>query len=462
MNQITTITRKYLFNGKEFYLQLITIALPIIIQNLITSSLNMVDTVMIGQLGEVEIAAVGIANQYFFLFNLIIIGISSGCGVFIAQFWGQGDIKNIKKILVLGLLISITVSLLFTVLARFYPEQIMSIFNKNPQVIREGIIYLKEVSISYVFTAVSFCYMMASRSIGKTFFPMLVSGLALVCNTFLNYVLIFGYLGAPALGVKGAAIATVIARLIEMLVLLSLIYLRIDVLKACWRDLKELSAEYAGKAFRTILPVVLNDSCWGLGFVVYSVVYGRIGTQAFTAVQITNTVQNLFTVVVFGMASAAAVMVGHRIGEGKEEEGEVYAWRFSALSLICGLLLGIMLATTAPSILLVFKISTEVYNSALHIMYITALFMPIRVFCIVQIIGVLRGGGDVRFSFVAEAITMWCIGVPVAFLSAFVLCLPVEYVVTLVMLEELTKFIVIIVRLLSKQWIKNLVQGMEI
>lgn len=462
MNRISSIARKYLFSGKSFYLQLITIALPIIIQNFISSSLNMVDTVMIGQLGEVEIAAVGIANQYFLLFNLIIIGISSGCGVFIAQFWGQEDKENIRRVLALGLLASITVSLFFTILARFYPEQIMNVFNKNPQVIREGAAYLRVVSISYVFTAISFGYMMASRSVGKTFLPMLVSGLALVCNTILNFILIFGYLGAPALGVEGAAIATVVARSMEMFVLVSLIYHRMDVLQARWCDLRHLTTEYIGKVLRTILPVVLNDTCWGLGFVLYSVVYGRIGTEAFTAVQITNTIQNLFVVIMYGMGSAAGVMVGHKIGEGKEEEGEGYAWRFAALSLVNGLFLGIMLAVTAPFILSLFKVSSDVYNSALYIMYITALIMPIRLFCFVEIVGVLRGGGDVRFSFVAEGITMWCIGVPLAFLGAFILHLPVEYVVTLVMIEELTKFAVIIVRLLSKQWIKNLVRGMQI
>ncbi len=460
MNTIKTLAQKYLFSGKAFYAQLLTLALPIIIQNFIGSSLNMVDTVMIGRLGETEIAAVGLANQFFLLFILIINGIHSGCGVFIAQFWGQGEKESIKKVLGLGLLAAVVVSLLFTIVALFYPESIVNIFNKDPQVIREGAVYLKVVSLSYVLTAISIGFGMASRSIGNTVLPMVVSALALGCNTFLNYVLIFGHFGAPQLGVEGAAIATAIARLVEMLVMVTLIYVRSDVLRVRLRDLVGISSEYVEKVFKTILPVVLNEGCWGLAFVVYSGVYGHISTQAFAAIQITNTIQNLFTVAIFGMASASAVMVGHKIGEGNEEEGEVYAWRFSALSWLSGLLIGALMAVSTPAILSLFNVSTAVYNSALRIQYITSLIMVIRVFNIVQIVGVLRGGGDVRFSLAAEATTMWCIGVPLAFFGAFTLRLPVEGVVALVMFEEVAKFTAIIFRLISRRWIKNLVHGM--
>lgn len=172
--------------------------------------------------------------------------------------------------------------------------------------------------------------------------------------------------------------------------------------------------------------------------------------------------QNLFTVAVFGIANAAAVMIGHKVGAGREEEGEEYAWRFSFLSLGTGILLGIMLALTAPLILSCFKVSGEVYDVTLYIMYFTSLIMPIRVYCTIGIVGILRGGGDVRFSFIAEGITMWLIGVPLAFISAFIFNLNVEYVVVIISIEELIKSIVVFMRLLTKQWIKNLVQEIEI
>lgn len=274
--------QKYLCNGKQFYWQLLILALPIILQNFITSSLNMVDTIMIGHVGETEIAAVGIANQYFFLFNLIIIGIHSGCSVFIAQFWGQKDKENIRKVLGIGLFASGIVAFFFSILATFCPNTIMMIFSEDPEVLKLGSAYLRVIGISYFFFGLSFGYSTAARSIGNTILPMLVSTFALFCNTFFNYLLIFGKWGLPALGVEGAAIATVIARILEALIL----YVctdRIEALKVTWKDLKGISREYVAKIYGTILPVVLNDSCWGLGFVVYSVVYARISTQAITA-----------------------------------------------------------------------------------------------------------------------------------------------------------------------------------
>jgi len=459
---LKNLAKKYLFSGKDFYSQLLVIAIPIIIQNFISSSLNMVDTVMIGRLGETEIAAVGLANQFFLLYNLLIMGIHSGCSVFIAQFWGKGEKEGIRKVLLVGLLASVSVSLLFTVIAFFYPENIVHIFSHDQQVIREGASYLKVVSISYVFTAISYGFGMASRSIGNTLLPMLVSALALSCNTFLNYVLIFGNFGTPQLGVEGAALATVVARVLEMLLLISIIYQRNEVLRVHLVGLSGISKVYVGRILKTVLPVILNDGCWALAFILYSVAYGRLSTQAFAAVQITNTIQNLFLVAVYGIASAASVMVGHKIGAGNNEEGVNYAWRFSALSWLGGLLIGGSMAAASPAILSLFNVSPNVYQSALRIQYITCLVMAIRVFNIVHIVGVLRGGGDVNFALIAEGITMWCIGVPLAFIGAFVLHLPVEWVVALVMAEEVAKFTAIMFRLLSKRWIKNVVNKLTV
>lgn len=461
MNRIKLMVKKYIFSGKEFYIRLITIALPIIIQNFIASSLNMVDTVMIGQVGEAQIAAVGIANQFFLLFNLVIIGIHSGCGVFISQFWGKGDRDNIRKVLGIGLLVSSAMALAFMAAALFFPEGIISIFNKDPLVISEGAAYLRIVCISYVFTAWSFGYAFASRSIGNAFMPMVVSALALGCNTLLNYMLIFGNMGAPVLGVRGAAIATVAARVFEALVLAAWIYISRSVLAIRFKELSGITGEFFTTVLKTVIPVVLNESCWALGFVVYSIAYGRIGMQAIAAVQICNTVQNLFTVAVFGMAAAAGVMVGHRVGENNIEEGRIYAYRFSALSIVGGLLAGVILAVSTPAILSLFKVSSEVYDSAKLILYITSFVMVVRFFNIVLIIGVLRGGGDAKYAFIAEGITMWFIGVPLAFVGAVVLHLPVHWVASLVMIEEVVKAIAIIARLISGQWIKNVVNEIK-
>ena len=231
----------------NFYGTLLKLAIPIVIQNLITTSINMIDTIMIGKLGEIEIAAVGIANQYFFLFNLLIIGLTSGAGVFISQYWGQKNEEYIQKTLGLSLIASIFSSILFTIIALLIPQTIIKLFNRDPYVIELGVDYLKIISISYIFTGISFAYGVSSRCIEDAVPPMLVSVIALITNATLNYIFIFGHLGFPAMGVKGAAIATLIARIVEAVVLVSYIYAKKAVLAANWRWMTDVSRNFVRK-----------------------------------------------------------------------------------------------------------------------------------------------------------------------------------------------------------------------
>jgi len=438
-----------------FYNTLLKLAIPIVIQNLITSSINMVDTIMIGKIGEIEIAAVGIANQYFFLFNLLIVGITSGAGIFISQYWGQKDKENIRRTLGLSLISSIIFSILFTIIAFIMPETIMKLFNKDPYVIGLGVHYLKIVSISYVFTAVSLVFGVASRCVEDTVAPMLVSIVALLVNASLNYIFIFGHLGFPAMGVKGAALATLIARIVEAIVLIFYIYAKKGVLSAKWKQMLDINKSFIQRALRTIIPVVINDMCWAIAMIIYAIAYGNLGTQAMAAVQITTTIQNIFMVFTFGLANGAAVMIGHQVGAGNIEEGKEYTRRFVKLSIIVGIFIGIILALSAPTVLSFFNISEEVHNSALKILYITSLIMCIKVLGVVTIVGILRGGGDAGYALKVEALTMWGVGVPLAFLGSFMFKFPVEIVVLLVGLEEVTKVVFALKRLKTSEWIRQ-------
>lgn len=461
MGKIKQLYREMLTDG-DFYQRMLKLALPIVIQNFLSSFLNMLDTVMVGKLGETEIAAVGIANQYFFFFNMFLFGLSAGCSVFISQFWGKGDLPNIKRILGIGLGSSIVVSLAFMVLGWLAPGKIMAFFNNDPQVIRLGAGYLKIVLVSYLFTGITIIYNFALRSIGNTVQPMFISGLALVCNAFFNYVFIFGKMGAPAMGVQGAALATVIARVVETSVLIVMVYKKKGVLAASVRELTDLSLEFVKKSYRTISPVILNDICWGLGAMVYAAVYGRMGTQAVAAVQICNTVSNLFMVATFGMSSAAAVMVGHSIGAGEYQLGRDYAQRFSVLAVVTGVGLGLLLAAVSPLILDFFNLSKLARDYSQVILYIISAIFFIRVFDIILIIGILRGGGDAKVSMLIEGFTMWFIGVPLTIMGAFVFKLPIYTVYALALLEEIAKGIIGMIRLKSGRWINNVTHGMGV
>lgn len=362
--QLQRLWRRFI-RDRGFYRQMLKIALPVMVQNFITSFLNMVDTAMVGRLGETEIAAVGIANQYFFIFLMFTIGLGAGCGVFIAQFWGKRDTGNSRRILGLGLFSSLLFSAVFIACGYLFPREIIAAFNKDPLVIFLGSDYLKTVLISYGFAGISIVYHFALRSIGDAFLPMTVSGVALLSNVFFNYIFIFGKLGAPALGVKGAALATVIARAVETGVTIALVYARKGVLAASLRDLTGFSREYVRKAYAMILPVILNDICWGAASLVYAAVFGRMGMQAVAVIQIVNTITNLFLITIFGIANAAAVMVGNSVGAGKARQAGLYARKFVVLSIVAGVFLGSLLAVFAPYILRIFNVSRKVQNPCL-------------------------------------------------------------------------------------------------
>lgn len=462
MRKIKHLLFRGLFDEPEFYRKMLKLALPIMIQNFISSFLNMIDTVMVGKLGETEIAAVGIANQYFFFFNMFMIGLSAGCGVFISQFWGKRDLTNIRRILGIGLSSSVIVSLVFIVLGLLFPGKIMALFNNEPMVIQLGAKYLRVVLISYLFTSITIVYNFSLRSTGNTIMPMLISGLALICNAFFNYVFIFGKMGASAMGVEGAALATVIARVVETSALMVMVYKGKGVLAASFTELTDLSLEFVKKSYRIILPVILNDIFWGLGTMVYTAVYGRMGTQAVAAVQICNTISNLFMVAIFGMSSAAAVMIGHSIGAGKYELGKDYARRFSILAVVAGIGLGLSLAAVSPLILNMFNLSKLARDYSRIILYIISIIFFIRVFDIILIVGILRGGGDARQALLIEGFTMWFIGVPLTILGAFVFKLPIYTVYALAICEEMIKGIIGIIRLKSGRWINNVTQNMVI
>lgn len=445
-------------NKSIFYSTLLKLAIPIVIQNLITSSINMIDTVMIGKLGESEIAAVGIANQYFFLFNLLLIGITSGVGIFISQYWGKKDQENIRRVLGISLISSVVFSVIFTIVALLIPESIMVLFNKDPYVINAGAGYLKIVSLSYIFTAISLVFGVSSRCVEDTVAPMLVSILALLTNATLNYIFIFGHLGFPAMGVKGAAFATLTARIVEASALVIYVYYKKGALAANIKEMLDISRSFVKTTMYTVVPVVINDMCWALASVIYSISYGNLGTQAMAAVQITTTVQNVFMVLSFGLASGAAVMIGNKVGAGEIDEAKDYTKRFLRLSVIVGLFIGGTLALSSPAVLSFFNISKEVYTSALRILYISSIIMFLKVLGVVIIVGILRGGGDATHALKIEGLTMWLIGVPLALLGSFVFRFPVEIVVLLVGFEELVKTVFSIKRLRTDAWINKVTE----
>ncbi|MEG2353207.1 MAG: MATE family efflux transporter [Clostridium sp.] len=443
---------------KSFFKSMITLALPITLQNLVSSSLNMVDTMMIGKLGANEIAAVGLANQFYFLFSLIIFGVSSGCAIFISQFWGKGDRKSIKRVLGISLLISSGIGVVFTILAVITPGMIMKFFTEDAVVIGLGKEYLIITGLSYIVTAISYTYSFASRSVGQPKLPLFTSTVALICNTVLNAIFIFGYFGFPAMGVKGAAIATLIARIVEMILIVGIIYAQKSVLAAKFSQMIDLSKDFIKIVLITIAPVILNEFLWSLGMTMYSVAYAKISIDAVAAVQIATTVKNLFMVVAFGLGNACAIMIGSEIGSGNEHKAMILGKRFIKLTIAIGAVLGVIIFIASGAITSFFNVTESVSQSTESILKLYSFIIPVNMLCSLFVVGVLRSGGDTKFSLFLEGGTIWFIGVPCAFLGALVFNMSIEAVVLLSSLELVVKLIIVFPRFFSQKWVKNLVK----
>ena len=442
---------------KEFLKGMLAIAVPVSLQNLISSSLNMIDTLMISSLGQSSIAAVGLANQIFFLYILLTFGINSGSSIFIAQFWGRDDVLSIKKVLGLAITISTIAGTIFTFIALVLPEFVMGLFIEEQEVIQLGASYLRIVGLSYIITAISFAFSIALRTTGRPGVPLKVSIISFTVNTALNYVLIFGKLGMPAMGIRGAALGTLIARIVEILLIVYAIYGTKSILAASFSELMSWKKDFVKRYIDTIYPVILTEGFWALGQVMYTAAYARIGEEATAAVQLTNTIQNVFFVIVRGLANACGVMVGSKVGAGEEDKAYEYAISFIIIATISGLVLGIVMALGPDIPLSLFRgLDPSLYAVSRRLLVFMGLTFVIRVYNTIAIVGVLRAGGETKVAMKIDLSTVWLIGVPLAFIGALVLKLPVEYVFLLVTMEEVVKAFLGIPIIKSGKWIKNL------
>lgn len=449
------------YKDPDYFSNIQKIALPIIIQQLMFSGLNMLGVILIGQKGDASVAAVGLAGQIAFLLNLVHFGIISGAAMFTAQFWGKHDIRNLRRVLGLCLMLAISASLIFFTLAQLLPSQILSIYSNDPIVIELGTSYIRTFSWTFLFFAITFSYALVMRSTGDVKIPTTVSVGALLISTFLSYSLIFGKFGLPELGIQGAAVAAVIARLLECVTLLIVTYARKLPVAASLHELTDFDRVFFRRVFRPMLPVILNELFWSLGITTYNIIYGRMGTQSYAAINIVSTIEQVGFVIFIGISNATSVLVGNRIGSGREDEAYLYAGRSLGLGILGGILLGIVLQFVKVPILSLYKVSPEVLQDAGRIINVVSFFLWVRVNNMTTVVGILRAGGDTRFSLFLDGIIIWIVGVPMAYLGAFVFNWPVYLVYLCAMSEEATKWFLGINRYFSRKWINNLTMHVE-
>lgn len=449
---------KVLLADKGFYKTLMRIAVPIALQQLVSSSVNLLDVLMVGQMGEVSIASLGLSNQVFFLMTVILFGVSSGMAIFSAQYWGKRDVVNIRRVLGIGLSISVSISFLFMLAVLFVPEKVIGFYTNDMDVIALGSQYLRIVGLCYIPTAISYTFMSVLRSTENVKLPTAVSALALSMNIFLNYTLIFGNFGMPALGVRGAAIGTAISRSVECLAMVFFAYRLRTPVAARIRELFSFDWAFFKNVLNTSFPALLNEGIWAFGITTYNSIYAHIGTDAIAAVNINSTIESMAFVVFIGSANAAAIMIGNRIGAGREDVAYDYGKRFIVLGIAGAVIVGIVLFFLRGSILSLYNISAQSQFFSYRLLFFFSLTLWVRVSNMTIFIGILRSGGDTRFCLITEAMAVWLVGVPAAFIGANLFHLPVYYVYLLAFLEEITKLTVVFKRFKTKRWVNNLTE----
>ncbi len=444
-----------LIKPSAFYRDMFRLALPIVFQNLITTAVGSADVIMLGLVSQSALSAGSLASQIMFILNLVYSGISSGIGMLAAQYWGKKDTRTIEKIMGIGMKISILVSFLFFVLACFFPKLLMLIFTSEETLIRTGIPYLRIVGISYLFMSVSQVYLCTMRSIERVVFATLTNGSALGLNIILNAVFIFGWFGFPRMGILGVALATTIARFIELIICL---------LDACrfqtLRFRPSLLLRHNKLLFQDFLhyslPAFGNEVSWGVAFSMYSVIMGHLGNDIVAANAVAVVAKNLGTVVCFGIANAGTILLGKAIGAGRMESVKEDASRFCKVTFLSGIAGGILIFLLRPLFMNMADLSATAQGYLRIMLYINMYSVIGQAMNTTVICGIFRSGGDSRWGFICDFIDMWFFAVPLGFISAFVLKLPPMWVYFLIYLDEFVKLPFVYRHYKSYQWLKNI------
>ena len=444
-----------------FYRRLLALALPILIQNIITNSLGLVDTFMVGTLGEGPLAGVTLANIPVFVIQLMIFGIQSGSAVLISQYRGKGDMDAINRVMGIGMYTAGTITLIFALIMAFLPTQFMSLFGNDPEVINVAVGYARIVGWSYLFDSFVQVYIGAHRAMGNPNRGMYILAVSMVCNTFLNWVFIFGNLGAPKLAEEGAALATLLARFISFTIMVAWA-LRDKGFTIHLSLLLRPGGDMARRFVRFSTPVMCNETFWGLGTSLFPTIMGHMdgSKEILAAYAIAGNITNLCTVGVFAIAGTAAIMVGQEIGSGHRDRVYSLGALLDVLAFLFGLVSGgifllVLYFVVAPYLYPLFHLSAQAGEICTLMLTIVFCFMPLRAFDTTNIVGVLRGGGDVRIATLIDLSPLWVVALPLAALSGLVFQLGIFWVYLSMMSENIVKCLLGVARFRSAQWIHD-------
>ena len=448
-----TVNRKH-----EFYRSLFSLVLPIAMQNLMTALVSASDALMLGFLNQTALSAVSLATQVQFVLNLFFAALTIGTTVLAAQYWGKQDARTVEHILAMALRCSVLVSLGFFAAAFFAPELLMNIFTDETELIAAGIPYLKAVSWSYLFMGVTQVYLCVMKNSGRTLQSAIYGSSALLLNILLNAILIFGLLGFPKMGIIGAALATTISRAVEFLLVLienlrpGVVRIRLHLMIAKMDGLKRDFYHYT-------LPVLANELVWGCGFTMFSVIMGHLGSDAVAANSIANIIKNIIASFCLGIGTGSGILVGSELGRGSLSLAKEYGGRLCRTALLAGAVSGgVILAGTPFLFIIAGNLSDQAQGYLKVMLYICSYYMIGKSINSTVVAGIFCAGGDTRFGLLCDAVAMWAIIIPIGWIAAFVIKLPVLTVYFLLNLDEFVKLPAVCWHYKKYRWIKNLTQ----
>lgn len=440
----------------KFYPQILHLVIPIVIQNLLSVAVNSADVIMLNYVGQSSISAVSLASNYASVLFMVFYGLGTGATLLCAQYWGKKDLQAIRVIEGIALRFSLAITLAFSGFALLAPELMMKLFTTDTELIRIGASYLRVMSLTYLCWSIIEIYLAILRSVGRVTIAMILNIVAFALNIFLNAVFIFGLFGAPRLGAVGVAIATALSRVIELLgcIFVSMVLCKDLKLNPAYMFIrnKALLKDFIGLS----LPALGNDVSWSVAFSMYSVILGHLGTDAVAANSLVVVVRNLGTVLCFGTASAGGILLGNVMGEGNMERAKEYASKLLKLTIITGAIGGVLILIATPFVLCFASLTKTAMYYLKYMLLINSYYVMGAAVNTTLIAGVFRSGGDTRFGLICDTVDMWCYAVPLGFIAAFVLKLPVLIVYFLLCTDEFVKWPWVIKRYRSGIWLKNI------
>lgn len=448
-----------LFKDKVFWKSAIRLAVPVALQNMLISSYSLADTLLVSNLGTASLSSVGMIGQWTFLMNMILVGFCSATSVFAAQFWGIKDTKRIKHICGISLIFAIAVSVLFTVVSIAFPHMVISIFNKNEEVLSLGTDYLRVVAYSYIAVAITNILSSVLRAVENVKLPMYASAFTTVLNIFLDYCMIFGKFGFAKMGVKGAALATTVSAWLGVILIITISFCQKNIIAGKLKEYFSFSKNEVVSYLKKAAPVVLNEGMWGGGTFVYNVIFANMGYEYFSAVTILRSFENIALVMFFGMGSAASVMIGKSIGQGKIKEAVTDSKRFCIIVPVLAVILSVFIVIFRHQLVGIFNMGSNISELTLKtaniIMVIYAVAFPTRMLPYIQIVGIFRSGGDTVTGTKFELFCLWALSVPATIIAVYVFKVPfVVAFAIMYIFEDIPKNIFSIRHFLSNKWIK--------